>query len=132
MVGTPNPIDIHVGNHLRVRRTLRGLSQTELAAAVGLTFQQVQKYEQGTNRISASRLYKLAKVLRVSVLYFFEGIPTEPSEGHEGDQTSILPLDDELMTSRETLQLVRYYYRIQSETARALVYDLVQELGKEV
>ncbi len=132
MVGKPNPIDIHVGNQLRVRRTLRGLSQTELAAAVGLTFQQVQKYEQGTNRISASRLYRLANVLRVSVLYFFEGIPTEPSQGHGRGQTISPPSDDGLMTSRETLQLVRYYYRIQNETARELVYDLVQELGKEV
>ena len=80
----PHPVDVHVGQRLRQRRVAVGLTQDRLAKSVGITFQQVQKYERGTNRIVASRLYELAKVLQVSVEYFFEGLPPKaaaPSAG---------------------------------------------------
>ena len=128
MAAKPNPIDVHVGKQVRLRRLLLGMSQTELAAAVGLTFQQVQKYEQGTNRISAGRLYDLAKVLGVSIDSFFEGIQPQFSEGQSAD----FPLSDAgFPTTREILQVVRNYNRIQDAAARKLVYDLVQGLGKQ-
>src|ERR1700694_4083141 len=73
---TPNPIDIHVGSRVRMRRLMLGMSQTKLADALGLTFQQVQKYEKGTNRTGASRLYHMAHILQVPVAFFFEGAPT--------------------------------------------------------
>ncbi len=126
MTAKPNPIDIHVGNHLRVRRTLRGMSQTELGAAVGITFQQIQKYEEGTNRIMASRLYELAKVLGASIDSFFERIPPEFSEGQSADS----PLSDaSFPTTRETLQVVRYYNRIQDAKTRRLMLDLIRQIA---
>ena len=73
--GTPNPVDVHVGTRMRLRRTLLGLSQEKLGAAIGLTFQQVQKYERGANRISASRLFDLARILDVPVSFFFDDMP---------------------------------------------------------
>ena len=73
--GTPNAVDIHVGHRLRQLRTLRGLSQEKLGEAIGLTFQQIQKYERGANRIGASRLFDIAKVLGVEIAYFFEEMP---------------------------------------------------------
>ncbi|MBL4614923.1 MAG: helix-turn-helix transcriptional regulator, partial [Magnetovibrio sp.] len=76
-LGTPRPVDVHVGARLRQRRTLLGMSQEKLGEAVGLTFQQIQKYERGANRIGASRLYQLSNVLDVSVSYFFEEMPGE-------------------------------------------------------
>jgi transcriptional regulator with XRE-family HTH domain len=123
----PDPVDVHVGQRLRQRRTLLGMSQEKLANAFGVSFQQVQKYERGANRISASRLHLLTKVLDVPITYFFEGLPddmpargdvVEPSEG------------DEQMTSRETLELVRAYYRIGDPTVRRRVVDLVRALGR--
>ena len=74
--GIPNPVDVHVGARLRVRRTLSGVSQTTLGDAIGITFQQMQKYENGTNRISASRLFDLSRVLDVPIQYFFDDMPT--------------------------------------------------------
>ena len=73
----PNPIDIHVGKRVRLRRTLLGISQEKLGKAINLTFQQVQKYERGTNRIGSSRLYQLSQVLDIPVSYFFDGLPSE-------------------------------------------------------
>jgi transcriptional regulator with XRE-family HTH domain len=102
-----NPIDVHVGNRLRARRTLLGLTQTTLAEAIGLTFQQMQKYEKGSNRISASRLYNLSQILAAK----FAKAP-----GRSED-----PLH-----KRETLELVRAYYRITDPTIRTHVRKLVQ------
>ncbi|MBT7504712.1 MAG: helix-turn-helix transcriptional regulator, partial [Rhodospirillales bacterium] len=81
--GTPNPVDIHVGARVRLRRTLLGISQERLGDAVGLTFQQIQKYERGANRIGASRIYELSRILDVPVSFFFEDMPDE-LETHEG------------------------------------------------
>jgi len=128
--GKPNPIDIHVGRRVRQRRTLLGLSQEKLGEAVGLTFQQIQKYERGANRISASRLYELSQVLDVPVPFFFEDMPPEISgkksvPGHsEGIQTEFDPL-----TKRQTLELVRAYYRIKDPNVRKSMYALFKSLS---
>ena len=130
--GFPNPIDVHVGQRIRQRRTLLGMSQEKLAEAIGLTFQQVQKYERGANRVGASRLYDLSRVLDVPVSFFFEDIspgdeivarPTglaEAAEGYEADP----------MLKRETLELVRAYYKITDPHIRRRLFDLAKALAK--
>ncbi len=134
--GVPDPVDVHVGGRVKLRRTLLGLSQEELADAVGVTFQQVQKYERGTNRMGASRLFDMATVLDVSVSYFYQDMPKEirarksnevtpPSESFE------LANDPELSlyTKRETLELVRYYFQISDKQTRNELMDLIQALS---
>ena len=109
-----NPIDVHVGNRLRTRRTLLGLSQTAVADAVGLTFQQLQKYEKGANRISASRLYDLSQVLDVDITYFFDDIdreteklsPAQMSPCAAKNSAMKRPESDNPLHKRETLELV--------------------------
>ncbi len=133
--GKPNPIDVHVGSRIRLRRTLRGLSQEKLGEALGLTFQQVQKYEHGSNRIGASRLFQLATVLDVPITYFYEDIPDEiqaASPRHMAHATEEPPEAVEEMTAqRETLELVRAYYRISDVKLRRHVMDLALALGPE-
>lgn len=131
--GKPNPIDVHVGARIRLRRTLRGLSQDKLGQALGLTFQQVQKYERGSNRIGASRLYDMALALDVPITYFYENIPEEiqsASPRHMAMATEDPPeAAAEVMFKRETLELVRAYYRISDPKLRQHVMDLAQALG---
>ena len=131
--GGPNAVDVHVGSRIRLRRTLMGMSQTALAESVGLTFQQIQKYEKGGNRVSASRLYEFGQVLDVPVSFFFDDMPAEILEarGHPG-ASSASTGDSEstgVMTRRETLELVRAYYRIQNEPVRRRIYDLFKAMG---
>ena len=126
----PNPIDIHVGARLRLRRTLLGLSQEKLGEAVGITFQQLQKYERGSNRISASRLFNLAQVLGVSVSFFFDDLPPKT----EGEAVAEVPESNETgefapMAKRETLELVRAYYRIGEGVVRRRAFELIKALG---
>src|ERR1700722_3677384 len=98
----PNPIDVHVGSRVRLRRTLLGMSQEKLGNAIGLTFQQVQKYERGANRIGASRLYDLSHVLDVPVSYFFEEMPSVGSERNQSvAPSSVEPFDPDPMAKRE-------------------------------
>ena len=132
--GVANPVDIHVGNRLRLRRTLLGLSQEKLGAAVGLTFQQIQKYERGANRIGASRVYEFSRILDVPVAYFFEEMSDE-LKTHEGrfkaglrdrDQEGI---ERDPLIKRETLELVRAYYRIKSPKVRKRVFELTKSLA---
>lgn len=125
----PDPVDVHVGMRLRQRRTLLGMSQEKLAQAFGVSFQQVQKYERGANRISASRLHLLTKTLDVPITYFFEGLPNAASEPMPAD----MPDDEggDQMTSRETLELVRAYYRIDDPSVRKRLVELARALGKE-
>src|SRR5260221_7115236 len=110
----PNPIDIHVGSRVRLRRTLLGMSQEKLGEAIGLTFQQVQKYERGANRVGASRLYDLSRVLDVPVSYFFEEIKAETVEAAQGDPDPREPAnggpEPDPMMPRETPELGRAYY----------------------
>ena len=133
--GFPNPIDVHVGARIRLRRTLLGISQATLAEAIGLTFQQVQKYEKGVNRVSSSRLVDLANALEVSIPYFFN----EMSAAVQGQTPSELmrtktrPENDQVqdpLARRETLELVRAYYRIEDPAVRKRVFELTKAVAK--
>lgn len=133
--GFPNPIDVHVGNRMRQRRTLLGMSQTVLGEAIGLTFQQVQKYERGANRVSGSRLFDLARILDVPIAYFFEEMPGDVERKSPAKIMGISapePIEYEAdpLAKRETLELVRAYYRIPSAAARRRLADLVKALAK--
>nr|WP_233560128.1 helix-turn-helix transcriptional regulator [Oleomonas cavernae] len=119
-----NPVDIHVGARVKLRRQLLGFSQTELGNALDLTFQQVQKYEKGTNRISASKLHKMAEVLDVPISFFFDGVEGAKRDSDSGD------LD--MMSRAETINLVRAYYSIDDDAVRRKVIELLRTLGREV
>ncbi len=131
--GIPSPVDVHVGARLRVRRTLLGMSQTTLGDAIGLTFQQVQKYERGSNRISASRLFALTRVLDVPIEYFFDDMPAAfeaCSPGRGGGKAKKPPsYEPDPMARRETLQLVRAYYKITDPQIRKRLYELTKAAG---
>ena len=132
----PSPIDVHVGSRVRLRRTLMGMSQERLGDALGLTFQQVQKYERGVNRIGASRLFDLARVLDVPIGFFFDDMPPEMggvarsrfgvtsgfAEAQDG-------FEDDTLHRRETLELVRAYYRITDTAVRKRVFELIKSLS---
>lgn len=131
--GTINPVDKHVGHRLRQRRALMGISQEKLGEAVGLTFQQIQKYERGANRIGASRLYQFSCILSVPVSFFFEDMPEELREpgGQRAGMSDTMQdsLDNDPMTRRETLELVRAYYRIPDPKIRKRLIDLARSVG---
>lgn len=134
-IGQPHPIDIHVGSRVRLRRTLLGLSQEKLGDSIGLTFQQVQKYERGANRIGSSRLYELSRVLDVPVSFFFDDAP-------DGDMPPVSPsaapvdrgldatFEQDAMGRQETLDLIRAYYRIGDTTVRKRVFDLTKAIAQ--
>ena len=122
----PEPVDIHVGTRLKERRILLGLSQEKLAAGLGLTFQQLQKYERGANRISAGRLYQLAGLLDVEVPYFFEGLDGE-AKGSEPETSDLV--DADLLIRHETLKFVRSYNRISDEGLRRQVVGLIEVIA---
>ena len=128
----PNPIDIHVGKRVRLRRTLLGMSQEKLGKAINLTFQQVQKYERGTNRIGSSRLYQLSQVLDIPVSYFFDGLPSEFSglKAPGLADAKIASFEGDPLVKRETLELVRAYYRITNPSVRKRVFELVKAVAK--
>ena len=129
-----NPIDVHVGARLRARRTLLGLSQMVLGDAMGLTFQQLQKYESGSNRISASRLYDVSKLLNVDIGYFFDEMgqaiksesPARLSQQKSKRSPRKPPKSEDPLHKRETLEFVRAYYRITDSKIRGHVRKLIQ------
>jgi len=141
----PDPVDIHVGARLRMRRNLVGFSQEQLGKSLGLTFQQIQKYERGINRMGSSRLFQIAKILSVPVAYFFEEMPimmgsavptgfaesaqapleNAPAAGSGGE-------DYDILRRRETLDLVRAYYHIQDVKQRRKVYELIRSMSDEI
>ncbi|HWI29704.1 MAG TPA: helix-turn-helix domain-containing protein [Stellaceae bacterium] len=129
----PNPIDVHVGSRVRLRRTLLGMSQEKLGEAIGLTFQQVQKYERGANRIGASRLYDLSRVLDVPVSFFFDDIGPEKADGRDPGAVPVdgaaPPGEPDPMMRRETLELVRAYYRIPDAQIRRRLFDLTKAIA---
>ena len=131
--GKPNPIDVHVGSRVRLRRTLLGMSQERLGDALGLTFQQVQKYERGANRIGASRLYDLSRVLETPISYFFEDMGADVQSASPRHMVKAIDEPPEAvadrMARRETLELVRAYYRISDPVLRRHVQDLAKALG---
>lgn len=128
-------VDAHVGNRLRERRILLGLSQTRLGESLGLSFQQIQKYERGIDRISVGRLVHLAHVLDVPITYFFEELSAP--EGVDGGefQDSVLrssaseSLSDDPMSKRETLELVRAYYQIEQPELRKHIFALIRSIA---
>lgn len=131
--GKPNPVDVHVGSRVRLRRTLLGMSQEKLGEAIGLTFQQVQKYERGANRIGASRLFNLSQVLDVPVSFFFDDMPREAADapvlGEEDDEERVVEFEPDPMAKRETLELVRAYYRITDPGVRKRLFELTKAVA---
>jgi len=130
----PSPIDVHVGSRVRLRRTLLGMSQERLGNAIGLTFQQVQKYERGANRIGASRLFDLSRVLDVPVSFFFDDInPTVVASVAEGvpglNEQAAAAYEPDPMMRRETLELVRAYYRVTDAQTRRRLFELVKAIA---
>ncbi|MEQ8746460.1 helix-turn-helix transcriptional regulator [Pyruvatibacter sp.] len=128
----PNPIDVHVGSRVRLRRLLVGMSQEKLGEQLGLTFQQVQKYEKGTNRIGASRLFEVSRILGVPVQYFYEELaPASAGEGEmafaEGDGASFVM---DFVSSSEGLQLNRAFFEIRDPAVRRSVIDLLKHMAK--
>jgi len=131
--GKPNPVDVHVGNRVRLRRTLLGMSQEKLGESLGLTFQQVQKYERGANRIGASRLWDLSRVLDCPVAFFFEEMDSETQSASPRNLSvetpDLEPREGDQMTKRETLELVRAYYKIRDYHVRRRIYELAKSLA---
>jgi transcriptional regulator with XRE-family HTH domain len=129
----PNPVDIHVGNRVRLQRMLIGISQEKLGERLGLTFQQVQKYEKGINRIGASRLFELSRVLGVPVQFFYEDAPVSgaqsaaPGFAERSSDSHVF----EFLSSREGLELNRAFSRITDPKVRKSVLDLVRSLADE-
>jgi len=125
----PNPIDKHVGSRVRMRRMMLAMSQERLGDALGLTFQQVQKYEKGTNRIGASRLQQISLILQVPVSFFFEGAPAPPGDpGEFGEAPSPAYVTDFLATT-DGLTLVKAFTRIPNAKLRRRIVDLVEEMA---
>ncbi len=129
----PNPIDIHVGSRVRLRRMMLSMSQEKLGESLGITFQQIQKYEKGTNRIGASRLQHIARVLQVPVSFFFEDAPGGPGGGSasgmaEAPQTQYVV---DFLSSAEGIQLNRAFVRIKNPRLRRRVIDLVRGIAGE-
>ena len=132
--GNPHPVDVRVGARVQQRRVLLGLTQTDLGDAEGLSYQQVQKYERGANRISASRLCELSRVLDVPIVYFFEDMPPEvaaiPSAPKRRGKAKKPPgHEPDLLVKPETLEFVRAYYKIEDADGRKGVYQLTKAMG---
>lgn len=125
-----HPVDVHVGKRLRMRRKMLGMSQEELGRTADITFQQIQKYERGTNRVGSSRLYDFAQVLNVPVGYFFEGFSAENMESAvDAEEAPELSLEvQRSLESKETMSLVQAYYRIPDAAVRAKVLSLIKSL----
>ena len=126
-VKKPNAVDVHVGALIRARRKVMGMSQTTLADSVGITFQQVQKYERGTNRVSASRLFQLARALDTPITWFFEDIESDRAARDKAVDSE----DGDPMSRRETLELVRVYSRIDDRKVRKKLYEMAKALAEE-
>ena len=114
---TSHPIDQHVGNRIRARRNILKLSQTELGEALGVTFQQIQKYEKGSNRVSASKLYMMAGILKVPVEYFFEGLPRNNNQGAFPSPKKY----DQFLASREIISLIEALRRVEPSMRKIVI-----------
>lgn len=125
----PNPIDIHVGGRIRLRRNMLGMSQEKLGEHLGITFQQIQKYEKGTNRVGASRLQAIASILEVPPAFFFEDAPGSSTGGLEEESQTSYVVD--FLTSSEGLRLNRAFVRISDPKVRSRIIDLVRALADD-
>ena len=123
----PNPIDVHVGSRIRLRRNMLGLSQERLGENLGITFQQIQKYEKGTNRVGASRLQAISSILSVPVAFFFEDAPEQAGQQNSGfaeDNETTYVVD--FLQTNEGVQLTRYFTKVTDPKVRRKIIDLVQ------
>lgn len=127
---TPNPIDLYVGGRIRMRRRTLGVSQEKLADDLGLTFQQVQKYERGANRVSASKLYEIARSLSIPVAYFFDGLNDPVTSNGPIDQSAENLVHDFLMT-HEGVELASLFPQIRRSRIRRRILDLVRSMVEE-
>lgn len=128
----PNPIDIHVGSRIRLRRNMLGLSQEKLGENLGITFQQIQKYEKGTNRVGASRLQAISSILSVPVAFFFENVPeqnNQPSNSFAEENETTYVVD--FLHTSEGVQLTRYFTKISDPKVRRKLIELVKTLANE-
>lgn len=129
----PHPIDIHVGQRLRLRRTILGMSQEAIGTAIGVSFQQIQKYERGVNRMGASRLFEFSKLLEIPVSYFFDEYVQEGDAASAGMAEGSAPAfeHENPIASRETMEMMRAYYQIPSKNVRKRVFELIKSLAAE-
>lgn len=124
---SPNPIDRHVGLRIRLRRKELGVSQEKLADQIGLTFQQVQKYERAANRVSASKLYEMARALNTSVSYFYEGL----GDPGASDGAAVAPTVHEFLLTPEGMELATVFPRVRRGRVRRRILDLVRAMAEE-
>ncbi|MGQ3675454.1 helix-turn-helix domain-containing protein [Xanthobacter sp. TB0139] len=127
----PNPIDKHVGSRVRMRRMMVSMSQEKLGESLGITFQQIQKYEKGTNRIGASRLQQISIVLGVPVAFFFEGAPTVGPETEGVEEAASPAYVSDFLATSEGLTLTRNFMRISNPKVRRRIVDLVMAIAEE-
>ncbi len=125
----PNPIDKHVGSRVRMRRMMLSMSQEKLGDALGLTFQQVQKYEKGTNRIGASRLQQISTILQVPVAFFFEGAPDMPGPAPGGKEAPSPAYVADFLATSDGLALTKAFMRITDAKLRRRIVDLVEQIA---
>lgn len=129
---TPNPVDVHVGSRVRLKRTMMGLSQEKLGESLGVTFQQVQKYEKGANRIGASRLQQISSILRTPISFFFEGAPVRNDLAAEGfSEDGIQDYTIDFLSTNEGIQLNKAFARIKDPKVRKKIVDLVKSLADD-
>ena len=126
---SPNSTDKHVGSRVRMRRMMLEMSQTELGNDIGLTFQQVQKYEKGTNRIGAGRLHEISRILQVPISFFFEGSPREPGAPPDLDSRPIPTYVTDFLATSAGLELIKVFVRIKKPKLRRCIVDLVEEIA---
>jgi transcriptional regulator with XRE-family HTH domain len=127
----PNPIDKHVGSRVRMRRMMLGMSQEKLGDALGLTFQQVQKYEKGTNRIGASRLQQISHILQVPVAFFFEGAPMLQGSSEKMNEAPSPTYVSDFLATSDGLSLTKAFMRIKEPKLRRRIVDLVEAIAGE-
>ncbi len=127
---TPHPVDVHVGGRIRMLRILFGMNQDRLGEHLGLSFQQIQKYERGANRIAASRLYQFSRIFSVPVELFFGDMPPEIVGSDEIPRQEGIRSDTNLPMTRETARLVRFYYSVPNQTVRRIVHELIKNLAQ--
>jgi len=128
---SPNPIDKYVGSRIRMQRLLIGMTQQMLGDAIGLTFQQVQKYEKGTNRVGASRLQQISSALRVTPGFFFEGVPNAGGDKRANDANPMPNYVTDFLATADGLALIKSFIRISSPKLRRAIVALVEQIGPE-
>ena len=133
-MSTPHPVDVYVGRRLRLKRTILGMSQEAVGKQIGVTFQQIQKYERGINRMGASRLYDFARALGVQIAYFYEGYGDYVNDDGSAmamNDTETPSFEHDKVNNRETLEVMRAYYRIKNPAVRKRIVDLIKAMAAD-